>query len=71
MFEQFIEFLVHWCYDLIIDTNVILMDEEIFQSTPLQRVYQYLRSKDSTNIRYVPGSIVERNVPEVLSLLLK
>ena len=47
------------------------MDEEIFRSTPLQRVYQYLRSNNSTSINYIPGSIVEERVPEVLNLLLK
>ena len=50
---------------------MVLMDEEIFKSTPLQRVYQYLKSKNSTNIKYVPGSVVEKNKPVVLSLLLK
>ena len=50
---------------------MVLMDEEIFRSTPLQRVYQYLRSKNSTSIKYIPGSIVEERVPEVLNLLLK
>jgi len=47
------------------------MDEDIFQSTPLQRVYQYLRSKNSTSIRYVEGSIVEESKAEVLNLLMK
>ena len=53
------------------DKTMVLMDEEIFRSTPLQRVYQYLRSKNSTSIKYVPGSIVEESVPKVLNLLLK
>ena len=47
------------------------MDQRIFRDTPLQRVYQYLKSKNSTSIRYVPGTVVEECVPEVLSLLLK
>ena len=54
-----------------IDKTVVSVDEKIFRDTPLQRVYQYLRSKNSTSIRYVPGTIVEERVPEVLSLLLK
>ena len=53
------------------DKTVVLMDEEIFRSTPLQRVYQYLRSDNSININYVPGSIVEESVPKVLNLLLR
>ena len=56
---------------LFSDKTMILMDEEIFKSTPLQRVYQYLRSKNSTNIKYVPGSVVEESKPEVINLLLR
>ena len=54
-----------------IDKTVVSVDEKIFRDTPLQRVYQYLRSKNSTSIRYMPGTVVEERVPEVLSLLLK
>ena len=54
-----------------IDKTVVSVDKKIFRDTPLQRVYQYLRSKNSTSIRYVPGTVVEESVPEVLSLLLK
>ena len=54
-----------------IDKTVVSVDQKIFQDTPLQRVYQYLKSKNSTSIRYVPGTVVEECVPEALSLLLK
>ena len=54
------------------DKAVVLMDKEIFKSIPLQRVYLYLRSENSTyNIQYIPGTIVENDIPEVLKLLLK
>ena len=53
------------------DKTVVSIDQKIFRDTPLQRVYQYLKNKNSTSIRYVPGTVVEECVPEVLNLLLK
>ena len=51
-----------------VDETMVLMDQYIYQSASYQRVHQYLSNQ---NFATFQEGTVEKNVSEVLSLLLR